>query len=85
MNEECMKATVIVTLKSTIRDPQGETIHRILPSIGIMDVTDLRQGKAFDIDLNNKLSSEFAREQVLRLAKEVLINQVIEEYRIIWD
>ena len=75
-----MKATVIVTLKPTVLDPQGMTIHRSLASIGLTDITDVRQGKIFDIRV--KAGS---REQVEQLAKEVLTNPVIEEYRIIWE
>jgi phosphoribosylformylglycinamidine synthase PurS subunit len=75
-----MKATVIVTLKPTVLDPQGMTIHRSLGSIGLTDITDVRQGKIFDIRLK-----EGSHEQVERLAKEVLTNPVIEEYRIIWE
>jgi len=75
-----MKATVIVTLKPTVLDPQGMTIHRSLGTIGLTDITDVRQGKIFDIRLK-----EGSREQVERLAKEVLTNPVIEEYRIIWE
>jgi phosphoribosylformylglycinamidine synthase len=75
-----MKATVIVTLKPTVLDPQGMTIHRSLGSIGLTDITDVRQGKIFDVRLKDG-----SREQVERLAKEVLTNPVIEEYRIIWE
>ena len=75
-----MKATVIVTLKPTVLDPQGMTIHRSLGSIGLTDITDVRQGKIFDIRLKDG-----SREQVERLAKEVMTNPVIEEYRIIWE
>jgi phosphoribosylformylglycinamidine synthase len=80
-----MKATVIVTLKPTVLDPQGMTIHRSLASLGLHDVTDIRQGKIFDIRLNDGLSPEGTRQQVERLAREVLTNPVIEEYRIIWE
>jgi phosphoribosylformylglycinamidine synthase PurS subunit len=75
-----MKATVIVTLKPTVLDPQGITIHRSLGSLGMTDITDVRQGKIFNIELKDG-----RREQVERLAKEVLTNPVIEEYRIIWE
>jgi phosphoribosylformylglycinamidine synthase PurS subunit len=75
-----MKATVIVTLKPTVLDPQGMTIHRSLGSIGLTDITDVRQGKIFDIRVKDG-----SREHVERLAKEVLTNPVIEEYRIIWE
>jgi phosphoribosylformylglycinamidine synthase len=75
-----MKATVIVTLKPTVLDPQGMTIQRSLSSIGLSDITDVRQGKIFNIAVK-----EGSREQVERLAKEVLTNPVIEEYRIVWE
>jgi phosphoribosylformylglycinamidine synthase subunit PurS len=75
-----MKATVIVTLKPTVLDPQGMTIQRNLSSIGLADISDVRQGKIFNVVLKDG-----AREQVERLAKEVLTNPVIEEYRIVWE
>ena len=75
-----MKATIIVTLKPTILDPQGMTIQRSLGSLGLTDIEDVRQGKIFNIRLK-----EGSREQVERLAKEVLTNPVIEEYRIVWE
>ena len=74
-----MKATVIVTLKPTVLDPQGMTIHRSLGSVGLTDITDVRQGKIFDIQYQGD------REQVERLAKEVLTNPVIEQYRVVWE
>ena len=75
-----MRATVIVTLKPTVLDPQGMTIHRSLTSLGLGDVTDVRQGKIFNLQLKDG-----DRAQVERLAKEVLTNPVIEEYRIVWE
>ena len=75
-----MKATVIVTLKPTVLDPQGMTIQRSVASLGLSDIADVRQGKIFHVELQGG-----AREQVERLAKEVLTNPVIEEYRIIWE
>jgi len=67
-------------LKPTVLDPQGMTIQRSLASLGLTEITDVRQGKIFDVRLTNG-----SREQVERLAKEVLTNPVIEEYRIIWE
>ena len=75
-----MKATVIVTLKPTVLDPQGMTIQRSVASMGLTDVSDVRQGKIFHVQLKDG-----KREQVETLAKEVLTNPVIEEYRIIWE
>ena len=45
-----MKATVIVTLKPTVLDPQGITIQRSAHSMGFPGVTDVRQGKYFEVD-----------------------------------
>ena len=75
-----MKATVIVTLKPTVLDPQGMTIHRSLAPLGLTDITDVRQGKIFHVEVKDG-----KRDQVERLAKEVLTNPVIEQYRIIWE
>jgi phosphoribosylformylglycinamidine synthase len=80
-----MKATVIVTLKPTVLDPQGMTIHRSLESLGLADITDIRQGKYFDVSLKDDIPKERVREQVERLAREVLTNPVIEQYRILWE
>jgi len=80
-----MKANVIVSLKPTVLDPQGMTIQRNLTSIGLADVTDVRQGKIFEVRVKDGLSPERTREQIERLAKEVLTNPVIEEYRIVWE
>ena len=79
-----MKATVIVTLKPTVLDPQGMTIQRSVASMGL-DVADIRQGKYFDINLKDGASLEHSHKIVERLAKEVLTNPVIEQYRIVWE
>ena len=75
-----MKATVIVTLKPTVLDPQGMTIQRSVASLGLTDITDVRQGKIFHVQLQDG-----KRDQLEKLAKEVLTNPVIEEYRSIWE
>jgi phosphoribosylformylglycinamidine synthase len=80
-----MNVSVIVTLKPTVLDPQGMTIHRSLGSLGLSDITDVRQGKIFKLSLKDGLPSDRTREEVERLAKEVLTNPVIEEYRIVWE
>ncbi len=80
-----MKARIVVTLKRTVLDPQGMTIHRNLEHLGLAEVTDIRQGKCFDIQLQDGLPPERTKQQVERLAKEVLTNPVIEEYQIVWE
>ena len=80
-----MKATVIVTLKPTVLDPQGITIHRSVQGMGFSDVLDVRQGKYFEVNIGDKTSPERGKEMVERLAKEVLTNPVIEEYKVVWE
>jgi phosphoribosylformylglycinamidine synthase subunit PurS len=75
-----MKAHVYVTLKSSVLDPQGQTIHNALRKIGFADVTSVRQGKYFALELEGGLTAESAKGEVERIAREVLTNPVIEEY-----
>ena len=75
-----MKAHVYVTLKASVLDPQGQTIHNALRKIGFAEVTAVRQGKYFALSLADSLSAEQARAQVERIAREVLTNPVIEEF-----
>jgi phosphoribosylformylglycinamidine synthase len=75
-----MKAHVYVTLKTSVLDPQGQTIHNALRKIGFAEVTAVRQGKYFALTLADGLTAEAARAQVERIAREVLTNQIIEEY-----
>ena len=75
-----MKAHVYVTPKTTVLDPQGQTIQNALHKIGFADVTSVRQGKYFQLELANGLTAEAAQAQVERIAKEVLTNPVIEEF-----
>ncbi|HET8667227.1 MAG TPA: phosphoribosylformylglycinamidine synthase subunit PurS, partial [Terriglobales bacterium] len=76
-----MKAYVYVSLKKTVLDPQGKTIHGALAKMGYQGVGDVRQGKYFEISLDNRLDREKAQAEVDRIAREVLTNPVIEEYR----
>jgi phosphoribosylformylglycinamidine synthase subunit PurS len=76
-----MKAYVYVSLKKTVLDPQGKTIHGALKKMGYQGVGDVRQGKYFEISLNGGLTGEQAKAEVERIAREVLTNPVIEEYR----
>ena len=80
-----MKATVIVTLKPTVLDPQGITIHRSVQSMGFSDVVDVRQGKYFELNIGDKTPLDQGKAMVERLAKEVLTNPVIEEYKVVWE
>lgn len=75
-----MKAHVYVTLKTSVLDPQGQTIQNALRKIGFTGVEGVRQGKYFVLSLAGNLSAEAARSEVERVAREVLTNPVIEEY-----
>jgi phosphoribosylformylglycinamidine synthase subunit PurS len=75
-----MKAHVYVTLKTSVLDPQGQTIHNALRKIGFGDVAAVRQGKYFALSLADGLDPQAARAQVERIAREVLANPVIEEF-----
>jgi phosphoribosylformylglycinamidine synthase subunit PurS len=75
-----MKAHVYVTLKTSVLDPQGQTIQNALRKIRFTGVESVRQGKYFVLSLADSLSLEDARSEVERVAKEVLTNPVIEDY-----
>jgi phosphoribosylformylglycinamidine synthase PurS subunit len=75
-----MKAHVWVMPKSTVLDPQGQTIQRALSSLGHSKVQDVRQGKFFVLKLEGLVRDE-AKAEVERIAKNVLTNPVIEEFR----
>jgi phosphoribosylformylglycinamidine synthase PurS subunit len=75
-----MKAHVYVTLKTSVLDPQGQTIHNALRKIGFSEVSAVRQGKYFALSLADGLEPQAARTQVERIAREVLTNPVIEEF-----
>ena len=67
-------------LKSTVLDPQGQTIQRALSSLSYDKVKDVRQGKFFVLDLDG-LSRDEAKQQVEKIAKDVLTNPIMEEFR----
>lgn len=76
------KAKVYVTLKPGVLDPQGKAIQHSVEFLGFSGVKDIRQGKYFEITMNGGPSDDEAREAVTRLAREVLSNPVIEDYRV---
>jgi phosphoribosylformylglycinamidine synthase subunit PurS len=77
-----MKAYVYVSLKKSVLDPQGKTIHGALRKMGYKGLEEVRQGKYFEITLNGGLTRAEAQAEVDRIAREVLTNPVIEECRV---
>jgi phosphoribosylformylglycinamidine synthase subunit PurS len=77
-----MKAKVYVTLKPSVLDPQGKAIHHSVELIGYKNIQDVRQGKYFEIAFSLDVSETEARIEAERIAKDVLANPVIEDYRV---
>ena len=87
-----MKARVYVTLKPSVFDPQGRVVADALVTLGYPDVTDVRQGKFFEVELADgdpataNLSAEAQRAKVearvTEMADKLLANPVIESYRV---
>jgi len=77
-----MKAKVYVTLKQSVLDPQGKAIHHSAELLGFDKIQDIRQGKYFEIKLVENLSESEATETATRIAKDVLANPVIEDFRV---
>ena len=80
-----MKARIYVTLKPSVLDPQGKAIHHAVETIGYSGIDDVRQGKYFEVALAAGTSAETALATVERMARDVLTNPVIEEYRVELD
>lgn len=80
-NDCFMTAYVYVSLKKSVLDPQGKTIHGALKKMGYKGLESVRQGKYFELSLGEGLSREEAQSEVERIAREVLTNPVIEEFR----
>jgi phosphoribosylformylglycinamidine synthase len=77
-----MKARVYVSLKPTVLDPQGQTIRSALNGLGHKAITDVRQGKYFDIAIDPSAPRDQTVSEIETIAQDVLSNPVIEEYRV---
>ncbi len=76
-----MTARVYVTMKKTVLDPQGQAIRKALNAHGHPSITDVRQGKYFEIELS-ATDRAAAEAELKKIADEVLANTVIEDYRV---
>ena len=77
-----MKVKAIVTLKNGVLDPQGKAIQQTLNGMAFNNVSEVRQGKYFDIEINESDESK-AKSQVGEMCKKLLANLVIEDYKIL--
>lgn len=80
-----MKAKIYVTLKPSVLDPQGKAIHHAVETIGYRGVKDVRQGKYFEVTLDDSFSPDEARAEIERMAHDVLANPIIEDFRVELD
>ena len=77
-----MKAKVFVNLKPGVLDPQGKAIQHSVELLGYNGVSDIRQGKYFEIGLDSALGKAAVLESVSRMAREVLSNPIIEDFSV---
>ena len=77
-----MKVSAIITLKKDVLDPQGKVIHQALDGMGFENVSEVRQGKYFEIDVNENDPGK-AKAGVEDMCKKLLANLVIENFKII--
>ena len=76
-----MRARLTVTLKSGVLDPQGKAIEGALAALGFAGVNGVRQGKIFDIDLDEADPAK-AQATLREMGEKLLANTVIEDYRV---
>ena len=77
-----MKVSAVITLKKDVLDPQGKVIQQALDGMGFKDINEIRQGKFFEIDVQEN-DPKKAHKIVEDMCKKLLANLVIEDYKII--
>lgn len=77
-----MKARIFVSPKTTVLDPQGHAIRAALHGLGYAAITDVRQGKLFEMEIADGMTREEVLKDLQTIAHEVLANPVIEEYSV---
>ena len=76
-----MKFAVTVTLKKDVLDPQGKVVGQTLKNMGMKNLNQIRQGKFFEIEMNEKDSVK-AENEVKEMCEKLLSNQIIEDFKI---
>ena len=76
-----MKFSVTVTLKKDVLDPQGKVVQNTLQNLGMGNLTNVRQGKYFEIELNDNDQNK-AEKKVDDMCKKLLANLIIEDYKV---
>ena len=76
-----MKFSVTVTLKKDVLDPQGKVVQQTLNNMGMKNLKDLRQGKYFEIEINEN-DEKKAKDEISEMCKKLLVNLIIEDFKI---
>ena len=76
-----MKFAVTVTLKKDVLDPQGKVVSQTLKNMGMNNLSQVRQGKFFEVELNEKNESD-AKNKIKQMCEKLLVNQIIEDFKI---
>ena len=77
-----MKISIVVTLKKGVLDPQGKVIQQTIKNMNLENITNVRQGKYFELELNEKKYDD-AKSKVEEICTKLLANPIIEDYKII--
>ena len=76
-----LKFSVTVTLKKDVLDPQGKVVQNTLQNLGIDNLKSIRQGKYFEIELNDS-DQDKAEKKINDMCEKLLANLIIEDYKI---
>jgi len=76
-----LKFSVTVTLKKDVLDPQGKVVQNTLQNLGMNNLKSIRQGKYFEIEMNNTTQEE-AENKVNDMCNKLLVNLIIEDYKV---
>ena len=76
-----MKFSIKVTLKKDVLDPQGKVVQQTLQDMGMNTLKNLRQGKYFEIEINEN-NEDKAKSKIEDMCKKLLVNLIIEDFEI---
>ena len=77
------KIEIYVKLKKDVLDPQGKAIQNAALNIGLKDIVEVNQGKYFEVIIKNSKDLKQAKDKAEKLSSDLLVNEVIEEFKII--
>ena len=77
-----MKISATVTLKEGVLDPQGKVVSQTLKNMGYKNIINVRQGKFFEIELDNEVGKEKSKKIIEEVCKKLLTNVMVEDYNI---